>query len=487
MQSFLPSTPLNLGAPAQALPSTATPTPLQPVPKAPGVPAVTGPAQNVGGGLVNGKYVATGVNAGINPYTVGQTLATTPVNPTPGANNVQNATATQVPGPSVNNAQNSLDAHLGSVVSQPGGTVTDETGNASLPVTEAGQTKSKISQLMDKLAGKTADTNALNDTFQTDQKQQAAVDTFNSYNKRRLELANQEQNFLANSGSYDATTKQNMYNEMKRNNSFELANEAIAVQASQGNYTAALDTVKRKIDAIYEPLQQQIDNLGKYYQLNQNDLSESDKVKLENQRFQMQNNLDTIKQAKVAAHQYALQNGISDPAVLNKIDAAQSADEAYQAVGATQATSGQAGTQPIGKPDPVAAGFANRSVDANATIDQLGEKFSGSFALGGFLPNQLKSADRQVYEQAKRDFSLAVLRKESGAAISQSEFDSTEKQYFPQAGDSPEVIAQKKQSRANAINALIGSAGSAYKGTYLDAGNNTGTSGGTGGDGLYDF
>lgn len=64
----------------------------------------------------------------------------------------------------------------------------------------------------------------------------------------------------------------------------------------------------------------------------------------------------------------------------------------------------------------------------------------------------------QKYDQAKRDFANAVLRKESGAAISQSEFDNADKQYFPRPGDTPEVIAQKAKNRATAID-TIGNAG----------------------------
>ncbi len=60
----------------------------------------------------------------------------------------------------------------------------------------------------------------------------------------------------------------------------------------------------------------------------------------------------------------------------------------------------------------------------------------------------------QQYDQAKRDFANAVLRKESGAAISQSEFVNAERQYFPVPGDSPEVIAQKAKNRATAIDTI---------------------------------
>src|SRR3990167_4976385 len=80
-----------------------------------------------------------------------------------------------------------------------------------------------------------------------------------------------------------------------------------------------------------------------------------------------------------------------------------------------------------------ANGYADRLNESNIVIDTLGSKFTGDLAIGGSLPNFLQSGDRQAYEQAKRNFVNAVLRRESGAAISPTEFDSAQKQYFPQA------------------------------------------------------
>src|SRR3990167_11115950 len=101
-----------------------------------------------------------------------------------------------------------------------------------------------------------------------------------------------------------------------------------------------------------------------------------------------------------------------------------------------------------------ANGYADRVAEANVVIDTLGSKFTGKFAIGGSLPNTLQSGDRQAYEQANRNFVNAVLRRESGAAISPTEFTSAEKQYFPQAGDQPQVVRQKEVSRNTAINNL---------------------------------
>src|SRR5207253_3026417 len=77
------------------------------------------------------------------------------------------------------------------------------------------------------------------------------------------------------------------------------------------------------------------------------------------------------------------------------------------------------------------------------------------------LPNVAKSGLTQQFDQAKLNFATAVLRKESGAAISQTEYDNVNKQYFPQPGDSAETSAQKAANRATAVQALNNAAGNA--------------------------
>lgn len=77
--------------------------------------------------------------------------------------------------------------------------------------------------------------------------------------------------------------------------------------------------------------------------------------------------------------------------------------------------------------------------------------------------NYLVSQDRQKYEQAKRDFVNAQLRRESGAAISPTEFESADKQYFPVPGDSPETIKQKAANRRAAVEAMGREGGKSYR------------------------
>lgn len=65
-------------------------------------------------------------------------------------------------------------------------------------------------------------------------------------------------------------------------------------------------------------------------------------------------------------------------------------------------------------------------------------------------------------QQAERNFVTATLRKESGAAISNSEFKNAEQQYFPRAGDTPEVLAQKRANRQQVIEGMKLGAGPAW-------------------------
>ena len=87
----------------------------------------------------------------------------------------------------------------------------------------------------------------------------------------------------------------------------------------------------------------------------------------------------------------------------------------------------------------------------------IGEKLEqGVSSAMNVLPSALggPNAAQQATDQARRNFVTAVLRKESGAAISPSEFANEAQKYFPQPGDTDSVIRQKQNARETAIKAL---------------------------------
>lgn len=96
-------------------------------------------------------------------------------------------------------------------------------------------------------------------------------------------------------------------------------------------------------------------------------------------------------------------------------------------------------------------------IDAGKSIMQKGKEAVP--VVGGYLT----SPDRQKYDQASRNFINGVLRRESGAAISQSEFDNAYKQYIPQPFDSPEKLAEKQRNRQATIASIAGGGGQSYR------------------------
>ena len=130
-----------------------------------------------------------------------------------------------------------------------------------------------------------------------------------------------------------------------------------------------------------------------------------------------------------------------------------------------------------------AAGFGKRAIASDSTITKLlssGYDPSSSWKIKNKLPfvgNMVSSDDDQSFSQAKMDFVTAVLRKESGAAISPKEFEGEDLKYFPQIGDSQQVIAQKADSRQRAIETLKAQSGRSWEKVNTIVANKSGASG----------
>lgn len=117
----------------------------------------------------------------------------------------------------------------------------------------------------------------------------------------------------------------------------------------------------------------------------------------------------------------------------------------------------------------VAAGFADRMAAANSILEDpaltaaqtdLWQQGLGKAPLFG---NFMTSEQKKLADQAQRDFVNAILRRESGAVISPSEFENAAQQYFPQPGDTPAVIQQKSENRKIALQGVVRAAGPSYQ------------------------
>ena len=156
--------------------------------------------------------------------------------------------------------------------------------------------------------------------------------------------------------------------------------------------------------------------------------------------------------------------------------AALEADPFFQLFGGSGSGSG---TQEFKQTQLEAATFANRIEDSmfilqggegdGQTVAGVEESFLNAdgkvpitFGARRAQPEWMKGEDLKRLEQAERNFINAVLRRESGAAISDDEFNNAEQQYFIQPGDTAEVIRQKRENRQAALDGLIRESGGAY-------------------------
>lgn len=125
--------------------------------------------------------------------------------------------------------------------------------------------------------------------------------------------------------------------------------------------------------------------------------------------------------------------------------------------------SGQ-GPKPPTQDQAASAGFVSRMRNANEVmsdpkIAEYGMGVKGTMNRANssipIIGNSFVDPQFQQLDQAQRNFINATLRRESGASISPGEFESARVQYFPQVGDSPEVIAQKERNRMDAISGVL--------------------------------
>lgn len=134
------------------------------------------------------------------------------------------------------------------------------------------------------------------------------------------------------------------------------------------------------------------------------------------------------------------------------------------------------------------AGFGARMLRAEDTLDQVmgydpkKNEFKGYDPTRGrnayfpdqsglsnlYTANMINSKEWQQYIQASRESMAALLRKDTGAAITDQEFELYFPMYYPQPGDSKEVVMQKKAARQEIAKGLARSSGGAFEKAYPD-------------------
>ncbi len=109
--------------------------------------------------------------------------------------------------------------------------------------------------------------------------------------------------------------------------------------------------------------------------------------------------------------------------------------------------------------------FAERMAQAEPIFQNPPPTFGSRFKEGlpGGVGNVMITPESRQFFQAERNFINAVLRKESGAVISDTEFENARKQYIPQPGDDDATLELKRQARETAIRQIAAGGGAGYK------------------------
>lgn len=112
-----------------------------------------------------------------------------------------------------------------------------------------------------------------------------------------------------------------------------------------------------------------------------------------------------------------------------------------------------------------AASYYDRMNQGEGDLASVNEYITGlskaQFLTQMNLPEIAQNPNFRIFMQASRNFINPVLRRESGAVISQSEIEEAQRQYWPAPGDPPEVLANKKRTRENLIQRMKNEAGEA--------------------------
>lgn len=84
-------------------------------------------------------------------------------------------------------------------------------------------------------------------------------------------------------------------------------------------------------------------------------------------------------------------------------------------------------------------------------LTQYTDTFAKNF---GGVGRMFQDSDFQVADRAAQEFLAAILRKDTGAQITNQEFELYGPMYLPQPGDKPELIKAKQKAREEALIAI---------------------------------
>lgn len=202
-------------------------------------------------------------------------------------------------------AQDSLSANVASVADSAFSNQQQAAQEAQTPVPAQ---KNGLQSVLDKIMG---DSSLLGNKGKRTLEIQDA-EGVNTKKKAQTDLENQ---ILSKTRTYDKQIQavQNQpgiltdvasarIGQIERQKNAELADLAIQYKVAQDDYQGAVEIAQAKVEAEFEPIQNEIDTLKTYYQLAQNDMTESEKLQAQAAIQAKQDDKDFAQQKELALY-----------------------------------------------------------------------------------------------------------------------------------------------------------------------------------------
>lgn len=461
---------------------------MQPEPK-----TITAEGQNAAQSIAN---VRANVDAGMTSSAARKTARATPIKA-----DILGNTPAFVP-PPVPNTQTALSRLEASTTPAP---QPAEQAPAPQPNLRESLVQRQLAAL-EQLQGKGARTQQIMQEQQVLDKQKA-LDVIDSDIAKRENYYIRQLQTLEDKGGGLKMGYESEANTLRRDRARELADLYIVRAGKSQDVETARSYANDLIAAEFEPLKDELQYTGQLYNMLANDLTDSEKMQVQQQMTEKNNSIDLAQKTSqqiyaelinagaytpergqllkdaMAQASLAIKNGQSPDAAIAKMQSAMAGVQTLESMktkadisqgwealnlrqqelnlskerlaAEQQATGNTYGTldgKPQNATQALVNSYANRLIEAETVFSAVADQFADPTAFGGVLPSIMQSGERQQYEQAKRNFVNSVLRRESGAVISDQEFKNAELQYFPQAGDKLETVLQKEKNRNTVIN-----------------------------------
>lgn len=166
-------------------------------------------------------------------------------------------------------------------VTPPGGTTTNENGTVSVPQNDNTYAKTALENIIGKLGTEGDVTTQLQNEYGLAAKTTQATQDYNAYITAKQDLANQVSNIYRNSAGMNKEAVAEAVNNATRIGNENVSNLALQATLSQGLLTSAEKIITDKVNAQFQPLKDQEAALKDFITINNNDLTDSQKITLQ--------------------------------------------------------------------------------------------------------------------------------------------------------------------------------------------------------------